>query len=143
MNSLDHILSSLTLSGPCATHQPATLLADAAEAKGYGIFSIDLAGIADKAGLMEELQNTMHFPEWFGRNWDALEDCLTDMSWSDCPGYVLLIRGGGALRRHHKPLFDALVDVLKSAADYWRGHERPFWGFFLDLQSDLTLPPFP
>ena len=65
------------------------------------------------------------------------------MSWSDHVGYVLLIRGGGALRRDQKPLFDTLVDVLKSAADYWRGQERPFWAFFLDVQPDPTLPPFP
>ncbi len=143
MNNLDQLLSSLTLSGPCATRQAAAALAAAAGLKGYGVYAVDLAGIADKATLMERLQSALHFPEWFGRNWDALEDCLTDMSWSDHVGYALLIRGGGALRREQKPLFDTLVDVLKSAADYWRGQERPFWAFFLDVQPDPTLPRFP
>src|SRR4249920_1402761 len=109
MNDLDYLLASLTLSGPCATRQPAAALAAAAGSKGYGVYPVDLAGITDKAALMECLQSALHFPEWFGHNWDALEDCVTDMSWSDHVGYALLIRGGGALRREQKPLFDTLV----------------------------------
>jgi len=143
MNSLDALLSSLTLSGPCATRIAASALTTAAQSQDYGVFAVDLAGVKGKAVLMERLQGALDFPEWFGQNWDALEDCLTDMSWSDHPGFVLLIKGGGALRRHDKPLFDTLVDVLKSAADYWRGQERPFWGFFLELNGDPTLPQFP
>ena len=143
MNGLDELISNLTLSGARATRQPAAALAAVAGARAYGIYAIDLAGVADKADLMERLQGALHFPDWFGRNWDALEDCLTDMSWSEHVGYVLLIRGGAELRRQHKPLLDALIDVLKSAADYWRGEERVFWAFFLDLQPDPTLPGFP
>ena len=56
MNNLDELLSSLTLSGPCATRQPAAALAAAAGLKGYGVYAIDLAGITDKAALMERLK---------------------------------------------------------------------------------------
>jgi RNAse (barnase) inhibitor barstar len=143
MNSLDQLLSNLVLSGVCATREPLASLSAVAGSKGYGVYRIDLAGIADKAALMTRLQDALHFPEWFGGNWDALEDCLTDMSWSEGTGYVLLVQGGADLRRKQKPLFDTLVDVLKSAADYWRGEERPFWAFFLDVAPDATLPLFP
>ncbi|MBL8540406.1 MAG: barstar family protein [Betaproteobacteria bacterium] len=143
MSDLDPLLVNLTLSGPCATREPAATLAAAAVARGFGVYRIDLGGIGDKAALMRHLQDALQFPEWFGRNWDALEDCLTDMSWHDDVGYVLLFAGGGTLRRHDKALFHTLVDVLKSAADYWRGAERPFWAFFLDLPPDVTLPGFP
>lgn len=143
MNGLDELLCNLTLSGVCATQEPASALATVAGARGYGVYAIDLAGIADKAALMERLQGALHLPDWFGRNWDALEDCLTDMSWSEHMGYVLLIRGGAELRRDQKPLLDTLIDVLKSAADFWRGEERPFWAFFLDLSPSPVLPAFP
>jgi RNAse (barnase) inhibitor barstar len=143
MNDLDQLLSSLTLSGPCATRESGATLAAAAAAKGYGVYRVDLGGVADKADLMERLQRALRFPEWFGRNWDALEDCLTDMSWHDDVGYVLLLTGGADLRRREKALFHTLVDVLKAAADYWLGAERPFWAFFLDVSPDVTLPAFP
>jgi len=143
MNGLDQVLSNLTLSGACAIREPIAPLAATANLMGYGVYRIDLAEIADKADLMGHLQEVMDFPEWFGRNWDALEDCLTDMSWHDVVGYVLLIEGGAELRRREKPLFNTLVDVLKAAADYWRGAERPFWAFFVDVPPDATLPAFP
>jgi hypothetical protein len=143
MNGPELLLSDLTLSGACATGETAAALAAAAAARGYGVYRVDLAGIPDKAALMERLRDALHFPDWFGHNWDALEDCLTDMSWSEHVGYVLLIRGGAELRRDQKPLLDTLIDVLKSAADFWRGEERPFWAFFLDLPPSPTLPAFP
>jgi RNAse (barnase) inhibitor barstar len=143
MNDLDQLLSSLTQSGVCATREASATLAAAASARGYGVYRIDLARVADKADLMERLQRALQFPAWFGRNWDALDDCLTDMSWHGEVGYVLLLSGGGDLRRCQTALFHTLVDVLKAAADYWRGLERPFWAFFLDLPPDVTLPLFP
>lgn len=143
MSNLDSLFSNLTLSGPCATRLPAATLAAVADAHGFGTYRIDLTAVADKAALMQCLQDALQFPEWFGRNWDALEDCLTDMSWHDDVGYVLLVDGGRELRRHDKALFLTLADVLKSAADYWRGAERPFWAFFLDLPPDVILPAFP
>jgi len=42
---------------------------------------IDLAGCTDKATLLARFAAALHFPDWFGHNWDALSDCLTDLSW--------------------------------------------------------------
>jgi RNAse (barnase) inhibitor barstar len=143
MNSLDQLLSNLTLSGACVTREPAASLSAIASSKGYGVYRLVLADIADKAALMKRFQDALGFPDWFGHNWDALEDSLTDMSWHDVVGYVLLIDGGADLRRSAKPLFDTLVDVLRATADYWRGAERPFWAFFINVSPDASLPSFP
>ena len=31
--------------------------------------------------LYRELSAALHFPEYFGNNWNALLDCLSDLSW--------------------------------------------------------------
>ncbi|HRG72048.1 MAG TPA: barstar family protein, partial [Thauera aminoaromatica] len=42
---------------------------------------IDLAGCTDKAGVLARIATALHFQESFGHNWDALSDCLCDLSW--------------------------------------------------------------
>lgn len=39
------------------------------------------AGIRNKAELLAALASAGHFPDYFGGNWDALQDCLRDLSW--------------------------------------------------------------
>jgi RNAse (barnase) inhibitor barstar len=38
-------------------------------------------GIRSKKKLFAILAHKLHFPRYFGRNWDALEECLRDLSW--------------------------------------------------------------
>jgi len=39
------------------------------------------AGLTNRDALFEALQKRLRFPSYFGNNWDALSDCLTDFSW--------------------------------------------------------------
>ncbi|MDA8523438.1 barstar family protein [Acidovorax sp. NCPPB 4044] len=39
------------------------------------------SGINSKSELLTALAKAIRFPEYFGENWDALEDCLRDLSW--------------------------------------------------------------
>jgi hypothetical protein len=90
---------------------------------------------ADKPALLHNMASALGFPDWFGHNWDALEDCLTDLSWRDAPGYVLLIespRPGDDL--------GVLIDILRSSADFWAGRGKPFFALFVDPQRSLPLP---
>jgi hypothetical protein len=48
------------------------------------------AGIADRETLFSVLSAELNFPDYFGRNWDALFDCLTDLSWIAAPCVVLV-----------------------------------------------------
>lgn len=38
-------------------------------------------GITTKAALLTELAQRLHFPDYFGMNWDALDECIHDLSW--------------------------------------------------------------
>jgi RNAse (barnase) inhibitor barstar len=42
------------------------------------VVTVDLDGVTDKAGLMDRVARALDLPEWFGRNWDALADSLSD-----------------------------------------------------------------
>jgi RNAse (barnase) inhibitor barstar len=39
------------------------------------------AGIATKEALFDELYKCLEFPDYFGSNWDAVWECVRDLSW--------------------------------------------------------------
>ena len=39
---------------------------------------------------LRAVARALQFPDWFGGNWDALEDCLSDLAWRKGEGHVLL-----------------------------------------------------
>jgi len=47
-------------------------------------------GIKSKQALLHELHRRLKFPDYFGFNWDALLDCIRDLSWLP-PGQVFLV----------------------------------------------------
>lgn len=48
------------------------------------------AGIGNPQRLFEDLAESLRFPGYFGANWNALEDCIRDLSWLP-PGPVVLV----------------------------------------------------
>lgn len=96
--------------------------------------ALDLVRIDAQDALFERLAKALDFPAWFGGNWDALEDCLGDLSWRAGGGHVLVFDGypGGAE-------LGALLDVLRSSAQYWAQRGRPFFAVFIDPQRQLAL----
>ncbi len=108
---------------------------DATRGSVLQVSRIDLAGAADKDALMERIARALEFPRWFGGNWDALEDCLTDLSWSKAGGHVLLLEGAAELPADERGI---LVDILAAAAAWWVDRKRPFFAVFLG--TSLALP---
>jgi RNAse (barnase) inhibitor barstar len=47
------------------------------------------AGIRTKEALLDELDRLLHFPDYFGGNWDALWECIRDLSWLPAGPVVL------------------------------------------------------
>ncbi|MEU6355052.1 barstar family protein [Streptomyces sp. NPDC047072] len=42
------------------------------------VVTLDLVGVGDKAALMDRCARDLRLPDYFGRNWDALSDVLSD-----------------------------------------------------------------
>ncbi len=115
-------------------------LTQAADSVDYPCFRIDLREAADMKTILSEVGAALGFPQWYGANFDALKDCLTDLSWHEAAGYVLIIAGADALHASGAP-FRQFNEVLSEAIDEWRSSGIPFWVFY-DLRADglATLP---
>jgi len=97
---------------------------------------ISLAGVLEKNELLARLARALRFPDWFGGNWDALEDCLADLSWLEGDGHVLLLEGAAGLSADD---FGILADVLSSCARFWAERRRSFFAVF--VQGPASLAP--
>ncbi|MFC8129809.1 barstar family protein [Streptomyces sp. NPDC057302] len=74
--------------------QPLASVLAAVHAAGMATVSLDLEGVRDKAAFMDRCARALELPEWFGRNWDALADCLTDLGWAPpAPGRLFVVTG--------------------------------------------------
>ncbi len=107
---------------------------EAARGTRLDLARISLEGAGDKEAMLERIAEALAFPQWFGGNWDALEDCLTDLSWREAQGRVLLFekfRPGDAL--------GILIEVLASSAEFWAERGKPFFAVFLDPQRSLGI----
>lgn len=100
--------------------------------------SFDTAEIDLKSGdALSVIAKALRFPDWFGKNWDALEDCLSDLSWRKGDGHVLVLRNWQKMASDD---LGVLIDVLRSSAEFWSGRGRPFFAVLVDPQKKLALP---
>ncbi len=109
---------------------------DAVRGSKLSFARIALQDAKDKSVLMHKIAASLGFPEWFGENWDALEDCLTDLSWREAQGHVLVFEGFQFLPSDDLGI---LIDVLIAAAEFWAGRGRPFFAVFIDPERSLML----
>ena len=109
-------------------HSGRDALDETAERLGFACFKVNLRDSADPKVILEALGRDLHFPDWYGANLDALHDCLTDFSWRDAPGYLIVLTGAEMLHADHSR-FAALNDVFAGAIEQWRTRNVPLWVF--------------
>jgi len=76
---------------------------------------------ATKDRLFQEWAAALQFPAYFGENWDAFEECLSDLEWMPPGGLVLfLTRADRILADAAEVELNTLADILITAAKEWR-----------------------
>ena len=121
-------------SGVYAAPAATASLHAAARAAGFAWFELDLQEVRTKPELLALCQQVFGLPPAFGHNWDALADSIADFSWRPAPGYVVLVRHGGAFARNSPEDFATALEILAAAATYWASKRK----VFLALLDDDT-----
>jgi hypothetical protein len=67
--------------------------------------------------LLDALSVALRFPAYFGRNWDALDECIQDLSWLP-PGDVVLIHKDLPLAGRRDALA-IYLSILRDAIGNW------------------------
>ncbi|MCQ4044169.1 barstar family protein [Streptantibioticus rubrisoli] len=122
--------------------RPTADLLAAAERTGRRAYSVELQGVADKAGFMARCAAALKLPDWFGANWDALYDCLTDPDVLPADGgRVLVVTGWHGYAAAAPEDWRTALGVLGDAADYWAKTDTQFLAVL--VEPELTAPAHP
>lgn len=65
------------------------------------------------------LSDSLEFPEYFGCNWPALKDCMTDLEWLPADAYCLVFRNGDQLFEEEPIERPAFIATMKLVGEEW------------------------
>ena len=101
-----------------------------AEVDGLQTIGIDLANVGSKSELLKSIGAAMGFPEYFGLNWDALEECLRDLNATN-QGWRLVFEKADNLLLLPKRELTTFLSVLSDTAAFWESEGRQFRATFV------------
>lgn len=92
----------------------------------------NLGDAQSKQDVLEGIASAFLFPTHFGKNLDALFDCMTDMvhKAGHQPGFVVVLEQLPDNPRFDREAREQLLDVFRDAADFWAERRIPFRCFY-------------
>lgn len=105
----------------------ASFLSERAKSPGLILAEVDGEKVNSKATLIAELARALRFPDYFGGSWDAVSDCLQDLSWlGNISSLLVVFSNVDHLEKAICSDFHVLLDVLHDAAQVWESQGFDF-----------------
>jgi RNAse (barnase) inhibitor barstar len=101
-------------------------LGDNLAESGWLVARCNADATSDKSSLIEAIAQGLSFPEWTGRNLDALYDALKDLSWVDEHSVAVIVDRAAGVRNQPIDGWQQIREVLADAAAWWQAHDRTF-----------------
>jgi RNAse (barnase) inhibitor barstar len=107
-------------------------LADEAQRLGQHFLYAYCGQAQSKQEVLETIATSFLFPKHFGKNYDALADCLTDLvhQAGEQPGFVIVLEALPIAQKFDKEGRETLLDVFRDAAEFWAERKIPFRVFY-------------
>jgi RNAse (barnase) inhibitor barstar len=107
-------------------------LMETAQAVGQHFLYANLSNAQSKQEVLESIAESFMFPPHFGKNLDALYDCMTDLvhKSGQQPGFIVVLEQLPDNPRFDREAREQLLDVFRDAADFWAERKVPFRCFY-------------
>lgn len=107
-------------------------LQQVAQNLGQHFLYANLATAQSKQDVLDMIAAQFMFPAHFGKNFDALYDCMTDPLYKagNQPGFIVVLEHIPANAKFDKEAREQLLDIFRDAADYWSERKVPFRCFY-------------
>jgi RNAse (barnase) inhibitor barstar len=107
-------------------------LMEAAQTASQHFLYANLTAAQSKQDVLDAIAQAFTFPAHFGKNLDALYDCMTDLVHKSGmqPGFVVVLEQLPDNPRFDREAREQLLDVFRDAADFWAERKIPFRCFY-------------
>lgn len=107
------------------------LMSAAADA-GHHFLYANLSSAQSKQEVLDGIAAAFTFPAHFGKNLDALYDCMTDLvhKAGPQPGFVVVLEQLPDNARFDREAREQLLEVFRDAAEFWGERRIPFRCFY-------------
>jgi hypothetical protein len=125
----------MTIAVRFAPASAAAALLEELGGRGLALATFDGGAIADGPDLLAALGKALDFPPYYGRNWDAAEECLRDLGERYPQGCALFIDRAGTLWQRLPRKMGMLTSLWLAASDSLAADGIPLRLIFL-LEDD-------
>jgi len=107
-------------------------LMSVAQVAGQHFLYANLCHAQTKQDVLDGIAAAFGFPSHFGKNLDALFDCMTDLvhKSGQQPGFVVVLEQLPDNARFDREAREQLLEVFRDAAEYWGERRIPFRCFY-------------
>ena len=104
----------------------------AAKAADQHFLYAHLGHAQSKQDVLDGIASAFLFPPHFGKNLDALYDCMTDLvhKSGQQPGFVVVLEQLPDNPRFDREAREQLLEVFRDAAEFWGERRIPFRCFY-------------
>ena len=80
---------------------------------------LDGKKLSNRNQILYNIGVAFKFPDYYGKNWDAFNDCITDLDWISAEYYLLLINNADKIESQGEN-FSIFFNILEDAAKVWK-----------------------
>ena len=92
----------------------------------FAMFRVNVKDVESEQELFARIASEMRFPDYFGSNWDAFDECLRDLEWLPSKGYVLILDNSTSFWRSSPQVGGKLIESWLFVAQEWALEQTPF-----------------
>ncbi|WP_117670321.1 barstar family protein [Micromonospora sp. MW-13] len=85
----------------------------------FVVARLDGTRMTDAGHAFYEFSDALLFPGYFGWNWNALSDCLCDLTWLPADGYLIVVEDAPWLLSSSAEEQHTLFQILSRAVHHW------------------------
>jgi RNAse (barnase) inhibitor barstar len=109
--------------------------------EGYRVRSLKAGAYSSPEALLVALADLLSFPDYFGRNLDAFNDCLRDVEVPELGGLLLVLEGFGMFANFFRYESQAILDICASQSRCFLLTGRRFLVLVQADDPDISFEP--